>query len=84
MSNEESFDIAHKKIRRSRKTREIALVLPVIGVALLLTPVLKAFTANDEASHLTSSMLFIFGVWAGLIVAAFILSRALVPEMREK
>jgi hypothetical protein len=29
-------------------------------------------------------MLFIFGVWAGLIVAAFILSRALVPEMREK
>lgn len=84
MSDEETFEEVHKRTRHSRKTREIALILPIIGVVLLLTPVLRAFTGNDETSQLTSSMLFIFGVWAALIAAAYFLSRALIPEIREK
>ena len=84
MSEDTSFDAVDKKTRRSRKVREIALILPAIGVVLLLTPMLKAFTTGDEASSLTSSLLFIFGVWAVLIIAAFFLSRVLLPEIREK
>lgn len=84
MSDDNSFDAVDKKTRRSRKLREIALILPIIGVVLLLTPILKAFTAGDETSPLTNSMIIIFGVWAVLIAAAFILSRALVPEIRDK
>jgi hypothetical protein len=84
MSEDTSFDAVDKKTKRSRKVREIALMLPAIGVVLLLTPILKAFTVGDEASSLTNSLLFIFGVWAALIIAAFFLSRALLPEIREK
>jgi Na+-driven multidrug efflux pump len=84
MSDDTSFDAVDKKTRRSRKVREIALLLPAIGVILLLTPILQAFTTTDDTSHLTSSLLFIFGLWAVLIIAAFILSRALLPEIREK
>jgi Na+-driven multidrug efflux pump len=84
MSDDTSFDAVDKKTRRSRKVREIALMLPAIGVVLLLTPILKAFTTDDETSSLTDSLLFIFGVWAILIVAAFFLSRVLLPKVREK
>ncbi len=84
MSEDKSFDSIDKKSRRSRKKREVALILPIIGSFLLLTPILKIFMQDDETSHLISTLLFIFGVWAFLIAAAYILSRALSPEIREK
>lgn len=86
MSAQKSFDIIDKdtKRRQRRKKQEIALILPSLGTVLLLTPILQAFTSADETSRLTSALLFIFGVWAFLIAAAFILSRVLVQEMREK
>jgi Na+-driven multidrug efflux pump len=84
MTEKETFDETNKKARRSRKIREAALLLPIIGIILLLTPVLKIFTTNNEVSPLINSMLFIFGVWAVLISAAFILSRLLIPEIRDK
>ncbi len=84
MSEETSFDNIDKGNRRSRKKREIALILPIIGTFLLLTPILKVFIRDDESSLLIPTLLFIFGVWALLIAAAYILSRALAPEIREK
>ncbi len=84
MSEKQSFDDADKKARRNRKKRELALILPVIGVILLLTPIIKSFTGASETSPLISAMLFIFGVWALLIAAAFILSRSLISEIRDK
>ncbi|MEK6204310.1 MAG: hypothetical protein N2B02_01565 [Amylibacter sp.] len=84
MTEKQSFDEMNKKSQGSRKKREIALILPIIGIVLLLTPVLKSFAVGNEASGLTSVMLIIFGVWAGLIAAAFLLSRALISEIRDK
>ncbi len=84
MTEEQSFDVVNKKSRRSRKKREIALILPVIGIILLLTPLLRFFTTGSEVSPLISAVLFIFSVWAVLIAAAFFLSRALISEIRNE
>ena len=84
MTEKQSFDIVNKKSRLSRKKREIALILPVIGIILLLTPLLRFFTTGSEVSPLISAVLFIFSVWAVLIAAAFFLSRALISEIRNK
>ncbi len=84
MSDDTSFDNVDKRNRRNRKKREIALILPIIGTFLLLTPIVKVFVADDDSSTLITTLLFIFGVWAFLIAAAYFLSRALAPEIREK
>ncbi len=84
MSEDTSFDNVDKRNRRNRKKREIALILPIIGTFLLLTPILKAFITDDGSTSLITTLLFIFGVWALLIAAAYFLSRALAPEIREK
>ncbi|KAB7614701.1 hypothetical protein F9L33_08720 [Amylibacter sp. SFDW26] len=84
MSEDTSFDNVDKRNRSNRKKREIALILPIIGTFLLLTPIVKVFTKDDGNSSLITTLLFIFGVWALLIAAAYFLSRALAPEIREK
>jgi len=84
MSEKKSFDEVDKAARRGRKKREVALILPIIGTLLLLTPILRALTVGDGSSPLTNALVFIFSVWAVLIIAAFILSRALIPEIRDK
>ncbi len=84
MSAQKTLKPTDKDARGSRKKQELALILPFIGVLLLLTPILKAFIINDDTSPLISSILFIFGIWAGLIAAAFLLSRVLVVEIRDE
>ncbi|MFK5996570.1 MAG: hypothetical protein QM492_00505 [Rhodobacterales bacterium] len=84
MTQKASFESVDKKVRRSRKARDIALLLPVIGIILFLTPMHKIFSTSGETPSLTGSLLFIFGVWAVLIFAALILSHTLIPELRDK
>jgi len=84
MTKKASFESVDKKVRRSRKARDLALLLPASGIFLFLTPVHKIFSTMTDAPSLGGSLLFIFGVWAILILAALILSRALKPELRDK
>lgn len=84
MSDKKSFDAIDRKTRQSRKKREAALILPITGIVLLTTPILDAFIVNHETSELIDTLLFIFGIWAGLIIAAFCMARVLVSETREK
>ncbi len=84
MTEKTSFDTVDKKVRRSRKARDIALLLPIAGIILFLTPIHKILSSGSEAPSLTSSLLFIFSVWAVLIFTALVLSRALSAELRDK
>ena len=64
---------------RQKRVRDAARLLPVLGVALLLVPLL--WTPSDAEGGIgnAAALIFVLGVWAGLVLAAFLLSRALRP-----
>ena len=61
---------------RMRRLRDGARLLPVAGAFLLLLPILWQPSATD-ARDTAFDGIYIFAVWAGLIIVAAILSRAL-------
>lgn len=69
---------------RRKRVRDAAHLLPVLGMALLLLPLL--WTPSDAQGGVgnAAALLYVFGVWAGLILASFGLARALRPEADEE
>ena len=65
---------------RRKRLRDAARLLPVLGAALLLVPLL--WTGSDAPGGVgnAGALLYLLAVWAGLIVAAFLLSRVLAPD----
>ena len=59
------------------RVRDAARVLPVAGVVLLLVPLLWTPSDAEGAVSNSAALLYVFGVWGGLILAAFVLSRLL-------
>ena len=65
---------------RLRRARDAARLLPVLGLVLIMiVPLRVAADAGGIVGHLG----YVFGVWAGLIVAALILSRHLSAALAE-
>ena len=64
-----------KSSYRQRRLRDAAQLLPVCGLTLWLIPLLWPQGAGGQPT--SSAVLYVFAVWAGLIVAAFLLSRSL-------
>jgi uncharacterized membrane protein (DUF4010 family) len=64
---------------RQKRLRDAARLLPVLGAALLLLPLL--WTRSDAPGGVGNAraLLYLLAVWAGLILAAFLLSRVLGP-----
>ncbi|MCB9931376.1 MAG: hypothetical protein H6844_18380 [Alphaproteobacteria bacterium] len=61
-----------------QKLHAAALVLPLLGVFLLLSPIIRLVESGAEADGGARAMLYVFGTWIGLIVLAFLLARALI------
>jgi len=76
MSEEDDQHAADRKAQVQRKYRDLAGVLPVLGVALLATPLIAAVSGGDGGA-LPQATLYIFAAWGFLILLAFILSRFL-------
>jgi hypothetical protein len=64
---------------RRRRMADAARLVPVVGALLFLVPLLWA-PAETAAADTVPGGLYIFLVWAGLILAALLLSRRLGPE----
>ncbi len=64
--------------RRYRRKRfmDAAYVLPILGFVLWILPVLKG-PAKPPGGETAGGMIYLFVIWAGLILGAFILSRTL-------
>ena len=61
---------------RLRRLHDAARLVPVFGVVLFLLPVLWS-PATTEAQDTAPDAIYLFVVWAGLILAAALLSRGL-------
>ncbi len=54
--------------RRVRRTRDRALVLLLLGLVLLLPPVAQIFHLDSKIAGIPVTLLYLFTVWAVLIV----------------
>ena len=61
---------------RRRRLRDAARLLPLFGAFLFLLPILWS-PATTRGSDTAPDGIYLFAVWAGLIAAAFLLSRHL-------
>ncbi len=68
---------------RQKRIRDAAHLLPALGGALLLVPLLWSPSNAPEGVGNSTVLIYVFAVWAGLILAAFVLTRALRLESAE-
>lgn len=55
------------------RRRDAAIALPFLGLFLLVSPILSLVAASGRERGDASIILYLFGVWAALILAAFAL-----------
>lgn len=72
MSNPEE-DLAARALVL-RKRRDQALILPLAGVFLFLSPLIGLFASGGTIAGIPLILLYILAIWVFLIVAAFRLS----------
>lgn len=63
---------------RSRRLRDAALFLPILGVVAYTTPFLRIFTADVLVFGIPLIFVFVYGGWLALIL----LGRALAQRLR--
>jgi hypothetical protein len=60
------------------RLRDAAVLLPVLGAVLFMPPVITLFAAAGAGlAGVPLIVVYVFGTWLGLIVAAALLSRRL-------
>lgn len=64
--------------RRTRKTRDRALILVLVGFALLMPPLAGISHAEGKLFAIPGTMIYVFVVWAVLIIGAARLARPLL------
>lgn len=69
-------DPAEKPLKE-QKSRDRALILPLVGVILLMPPVAAIFRLEGTIGGLPATLAYVFGVWALLIAGAAGLARRL-------
>ncbi|WP_118134025.1 hypothetical protein [Oceanicella sp. SM1341] len=62
---------------RGRQLQDRALVLPLVAVFLFMPPAIRLFAGPQTLLGLPVIVLYVFGVWALLVLCAFRLSRGL-------
>ena len=60
---------------RQRRLRDAARLLPLLGAALWMLPLL--FAADGTPASTSQTLIYIFGIWAGLAGVAALLSLGL-------
>ncbi len=64
---------------RQRRVRDLARLLPIVGAVLFLLPLLWP-QAGADAQMTSGAIVYLFAVWAILIVFSALISRLLGPD----
>ncbi|GGE20416.1 hypothetical protein GCM10011360_06380 [Primorskyibacter flagellatus] len=68
---------------RQRRLGDAARMLPVFGGVLMMLPAIWQRGEAEGAPATSSAMIYVFGGWVALSVAAFVLARWLDPSVTE-
>lgn len=71
---EEATDNGEEAWRTKDKSRDAALVLPLVGAVLLLPPIIEMFGFGMQERGGLSVAIYLFVVWAGMIFCAWRIS----------
>lgn len=63
----------------SSRASDAAAVLPLFGLFLLLPPVITLFAVGIDLGGIPLIAVYVFGIWAALILCAGLLARRLNP-----
>ncbi|MEO0358496.1 MAG: hypothetical protein AAF386_09425 [Pseudomonadota bacterium] len=62
-----------------RRRVDAAIVLPMIGAVLVFVPVLWPRAASGPTVQTSSAAIYLFGVWAAMILGAMVVAYLLRP-----
>ncbi|MEO1493000.1 MAG: hypothetical protein AAFV19_12680 [Pseudomonadota bacterium] len=66
--------------RRQSRTHEKAAIVLAIGLLLLMPPVANIFTLPQKIAGVPFTLIYLFVVWAGLILSGILMSQRLLEE----
>jgi len=75
MSPERGPVFLARRTYRRRRLADAARILPVLGGVLFCVPLL--WKGGDRAPGTAETMLYVFGLWAGLVAISGVISRHL-------
>lgn len=61
----------------SRRVRDQATIVLLLGLVLLVSPMAEIFNLDTRVLGIPFTLVYLFAVWAALIVATFRLARSL-------
>jgi|APTNR8051073442_1049403.scaffolds.fasta_scaffold28739_2 hypothetical protein len=61
----------------TRHVRDMASILPVAAIVLFLPPMILVFSAPVLVAGVPLIVLYLYGVWAGIILVALLVARRL-------
>lgn len=77
-----SLFVARSTYRR-RRLRDAARMLPVLGAVLMLLPMLWGNPSDTGGRNTAVDGIYLFAIWAGLIIAAWLMAPGLGPDPAE-
>lgn len=61
----------------TRHVRDMASILPVAAIVLFLPPMILVFSAPVLVAGVPLIVLYLYGIWAGIILVALLVARRL-------
>ncbi len=66
--------------RPPRRTQEKAAIVLAIGLLLLMPPFANIFTLPQKIAGVPFTLIYLFVVWAGLILSGIVMSQRMLAE----